>query len=127
MTVYFEKSILSMIERLYGEKAEQTKYDLIYCIKGFMSTYSDLFLFYNIPIDLHLLSQSLVEKTNLLARHTTIPFISQELFQMMKQPMNKEITKNEMLEIIEQKIEEIEESIEKESLILLKNSYLNQL
>ena len=35
-----ENIILSMIERLYGEEIKQTKYDLIYCIKGFMSTYS---------------------------------------------------------------------------------------
>ena len=33
-----EKVILSMVERLYGEEIEQTKYDLIYCIKGFMKT-----------------------------------------------------------------------------------------
>ena len=71
------------------KKSSHTKYDLIYCIKGFMSTYSELFLFYNVPFDLNLLSQSLVEKTNLLARHTTIPFISQELIQMIKQPIMK--------------------------------------
>ncbi len=119
-----EKSILSMIERLYSIEVNHTKYDLIYCIKGFMNTYSHLFLFYNVPLDLDLLAQSLVEKTNLLARHTTIPFISQELIQMFKQPMNEEVTKEQILEIMEQKIEEIEEPIEKESLILLKQQLL---
>jgi AcrR family transcriptional regulator len=119
-----EKIILEMIEHLYGEEVKHTKYDLIYCIKGFMSMYSHLFLFYNVPIDSNLLSQSLVEKTNLLAKHTTIPFISQELIQLFKQPMNEEVTKEQILEIMEQKIEEIEESIEKESLILLRQQLL---
>lgn len=119
-----EKIILMMIDRLYGEDIQYTKYDLIYCIKGFMSTYSNLFLFYNVPLDLNLLSQSLVEKTNVLASHITIPFISQELIQLFNQPMNEEMTKEQIVEIMDQKIEEIEESIEKESLILLKQQLL---
>ena len=120
----FEKTILSMIERLYGEEVEHTKYDLVYCVKGFISIYSQLFLLQNVPVDLNLLAQSLVEKTNLLARYTTIPFISQELIQVFKQPMNEEVTKEQILDIMVQKIEEIEESIEKESLILLKQHLL---
>ncbi len=119
-----EKVILSMVERLYGEKIEQIKYDLIYCIKGFMKTYSELFLFHNLPLDLNLLAESLVEKTNLLAKHITIPFISTELVQLFKQPTQKEVTKEQILDIIEQCIEEIAESIEKESLILLKQQLL---
>ncbi|MEK3889504.1 TetR/AcrR family transcriptional regulator [Bacillus sp. FSL K6-3431] len=119
-----ENVILTMVERLYGEEIQHTKYDLIYCIKGFMKTYSELFLFYNLPLDLDLLSQSLVEKTNLLARHITVPFISHELVQMFQQPMNEEIKREQIIEIIEQKIKEIEESIEKESLILLKQQLL---
>jgi len=120
----FEKTILSMIERLYGEAVEHIKYDLVYCIKGFISIYSHLFLFQNVPVDLNLLSQSLVEKTNLLAIHTTIPFISHEMIQMGKQPMDEEVTKEQILETLDQKIEELEESIEKESLILLKQELL---
>jgi AcrR family transcriptional regulator len=116
----FEKTILSIIERVYGEDVELTKYDLVYCIKGFISIYSQLFLFQNAPVDLNLLSRSLVEKTNLLARHTTIPFISQEMTQMVKEPLDEEVTKEQILDIMEQKIEEIGEPIEKESLILLK-------
>ncbi|MFC6603926.1 TetR family transcriptional regulator [Ectobacillus funiculus] len=119
-----EKNILAMIERLYSKEVDQTKYDLMYCIKGFMNIYSHLFLFYNVPLDLEILARSLVEKTNVLARHTTMPFISQELLQMCKQPMNEEVTKEQILAIMEQKIAEIEEGIEKESLILLKQQLL---
>lgn len=117
----YEKSIMTMIDRMYGEEIEHIKYDLMYCIKGFVSTYSHLFLFQNISIDLDLLSQSLVEKTHILAKHTTIPFISAELVQVSRLPIETSVTKEQILEVMEQKIEEIEESIEKESLVLLKN------
>lgn len=119
-----ENIILLMIERLYDEEIKHTKYDLIYCIKGFMKTYSELFLFYNVPLDLNLLSQSLVEKTNLLAIHITNPFISHELIQLFQEPANEEGTKEQILKIIDQKIEEIEEPIENESLLLLKQQLL---
>lgn len=119
-----EKVILSMVERLYGSEIKHIKYDLIYCVKGFMKTYSEVFIFYNLPVDLNLLAQSLVEKTNLLAKHITIPFISNELIQRFNQPVHEEVTKGQILEIIEQNITEIEEPIEKESLILLKQHLL---
>jgi hypothetical protein len=94
--------------------------DLVYCIKGFMRMYSELFLFFNVPFDLNVLSKSLVEKTKTLATYTTVPFISEELIQMISQPANEEVTKEQLQESLTQIMEEMEESIEKESLILLK-------
>jgi AcrR family transcriptional regulator len=118
-----EKTILSMVERLYDEtEVRDTKFDLVFCIKGFMSMYSQLFLFYNVPLDLNLLSQSLVEKTNLLARNSTVPFITKELIQMFGEPPGEEVTKEKILDIIQQV--EMEESIEHESLMLLKQEML---
>ena len=114
-----ESSILLMINRLYGREVLHLKYDLMYCIKGFMNTYTHLFVFYNVPLDLKLLSESLAEKTNLLARHMTIPFVSKELLEITE-PLNDQITKEQILELIDPKIEEMDHSIEKESLILLK-------
>lgn len=58
-----DKIILSMVERLYGDEIHQTKHDVMYCVKGFMKTYAELFLFHNLPLDLDLLARSLVEKT----------------------------------------------------------------
>ncbi|CEG28387.1 TetR/AcrR family transcriptional regulator [Bacillus sp. B-jedd] len=115
--------ILTMIERLYGQEAERIKYDLIFCIKGFMNTYSHLFLFYNIPIDLDLLAQSLVEKTNILASHAAIPYVSGDLAFILKQTKNEEIPCEAIAQLIDQKIEEMEESIEKESLVLLRQEF----
>ncbi|MFS0615680.1 TetR/AcrR family transcriptional regulator [Lederbergia ruris] len=115
-----EKAILHMIERLYGDKVKQTKYDLIFCIKSFMKMYAELFLFEDIQLDFRLLSQSLVEKTNLLAKHTTIPFISQDYALLINHGKNLEITREQLLKIMEEKIGEMEDSLEKESLLLLK-------
>ncbi|QOR66822.1 TetR/AcrR family transcriptional regulator [Cytobacillus suaedae] len=115
-----DKIILTMIERLYGDSVRETKYDLLFCIKGFMRTYSELFLFYNVTLDLNLLSKSLVEKTNLLAKHTSIPFISKELMKTFELSAFEEVTKEQILEVLEQKLAELTDSIEKESITLLK-------
>ncbi|MBO0991873.1 TetR/AcrR family transcriptional regulator [Bacillus sp. SD088] len=117
---FHEKAILSMIERLYGDEVKDTKYDLIFCIKSFMKMYAELFLFENIQLDFHLLSQTLVEKTNLLAKHMTKPFISQDYTLLIEHGKSLNITKEQLLTVIEKKISEMEESLEKESLLLLK-------
>jgi AcrR family transcriptional regulator len=108
--------ILLMIDRIYGEKAEHIKYDLLYCIKGFMRMYSELFLYQLVPLDIDLLCQSLVEKTNLLAHGMTLPFLKKEL---MESSTQGEVTKEQMISLIEEKVKEMEDSIEKESLQLL--------
>jgi AcrR family transcriptional regulator len=108
--------ILLMIDRIYGEKVEHIKYDLLYCIKGFMRMYSELFLYQLVPLDIDLLCQSLVEKTNLLAHGMTLPFLKKEL---MESSTQGEVTKEQMISLIEEKVKEMEDSIEKESLLLL--------
>ncbi|RDW16112.1 TetR family transcriptional regulator [Oceanobacillus arenosus] len=120
----FEGAILSIIERVFGEKVKQTKYDLLYCIKSFIGIYTELNLFYNVPLDLQSLAESFVEKTNLLAKHTTIPLISAETVQSMEHPLIEEVKIEKLLEIIEQTIIETKEPIEKESLVLLKQELL---
>ncbi|MCS0674450.1 TetR/AcrR family transcriptional regulator [Cytobacillus firmus] len=117
---------LSMLDQLYGETIQHTKYDLIYCIKGFMHVYSHLFLFFNVPLNLDVLCRSLAEKTNLLAEHSTIPFITDELYEKFRKTGHDEMTAGQIIEIMEQKIEELEESIERESLVLLKQDVLER-
>ena len=114
-----EQIIFSMIERIYGDHVSDTKFDLMYCIKGFMSIFGELFIYYNTPVDLNLLCQSLVEKTNILAKYTNVPFITEGMV-LCQQPLHEEITSEHLIEIIEKILDEINESIEKESLILLK-------
>lgn len=118
-----EKTILTMTEKLFGERIENTKYDLVYCIKGFISIYSELILFNNVPVDLEQLAQSLVEKTNLLASEVTIPVVTKEIFQL-RRLSKTEITNDKLLEVLEQSLSEAEEPLEQESLSLLKQHLL---
>ncbi|MBO1001917.1 TetR/AcrR family transcriptional regulator [Pseudogracilibacillus auburnensis] len=122
-----EKLILTMIERVYEETVTSSKYDLLYCIKSFMGMYNDLILFCNIELDMDTLIQSLVEKTNLIAENMTIPFMTEQHLKLLDYGMDEEITEKELINILKQKIAEIEgieESIEKESLILLHQNLL---
>ncbi|MBS4201112.1 TetR/AcrR family transcriptional regulator [Bacillus sp. FJAT-49732] len=119
-----EKTILTMIERLYGEEVKHTKYDLIYCIKAFMKMYGELFFSQHVSVDFHLLAKSLVEKTNILAKHMTISFVTEEHSKMIEFEINEGVTKEQMVEILGQRMEEMEESIEKESLMLLKQQLI---
>lgn len=114
--------ILYIIDHLVLEN-EKTKFDLLICIKGFMKVYVDLFLIYELPLlDLDILTKSLVEKTNILARHSTIPFITKESAQILQDHIEgTDNNSKQIIELIEQLIIDIEEPIEKESLELLKN------
>ncbi len=127
---YFDKlintTILSMIERIYGKKVEHTKYDLLYCIKGFTRMYSELFLYQKLPLDIDLLCQSLVEKTNLLAKGMSLPFLKAEHMELSLFQLQGEVTKEQIVLLIEEKAKEIEDSIEKESLLLLKEQVIDQ-
>lgn len=118
--VEMSKSIIYMLEQLYQDELHDTKYDVMYCIKGFMKSYSELFIFSDIPLDLDQLAKSLAEKTEIIARHTTIPFITEELVQLTAKPCNEEISQESLLELIEQYLDGLEDSIERESLELLK-------
>ena len=119
-----EKVIMTMIERLYDDTDKYLKFDLAFCIKGFLKTYSELFLLYELPLDIDPLVRSLVEKTNILAKNITVSFISDELIQMIDQPMNKEPSLEQIIETVSKNIEDMEDSIEKESLILLNQELL---
>lgn len=114
------QSIMEMLEKCYGEKLRDTQYDLVYCIKGFLKISSELFLFHDVPIDLDKVAHSLAEKTDILAHYTTKPFITKEVAQIAECPFTQEISPDLLVEILDRNISDTDESIERESLILLK-------
>lgn len=120
------KSIIYMLEKLYGDTLQDTKYDVMYCIKGFMKSYAELFIFSDMPLDLEQLAKSLAEKTDIIARHTTIPFITEEFVALIAKPYEQELTKDTLLQLMEQHMDTTEDSIERESLELLKQQVENQ-
>lgn len=116
----FQDSVLKVLEKVYGEKVEETKYDLVYTIQGLMKSYMELLLFGNLPLDIKVLSQSLVEKTDTLANQKLQPVITVDLYQMLRKPAEKLLTVEFILEVLEETIGELEDPIVKESLLLLK-------
>ncbi|RLL47130.1 TetR/AcrR family transcriptional regulator [Oceanobacillus piezotolerans] len=121
----FDRTVFKLVDRYYGDKVEDNKYDLAYCIQGFMKLYADLFFSMDIPVDMNRLCQSLVEKTDLIAAHTTIPVITKKISQLMNKPSCENYSKDEICTLIQQELQEMEESIEKDSLILLKEDLSN--
>ncbi|WP_368653294.1 TetR/AcrR family transcriptional regulator [Ornithinibacillus sp. 4-3] len=117
-----EKSIVQMINRLYKDMKDSITYDLMFCIKNFMGLYSEVILFSNNnkEIDFDLLIRSLVEKTNILAKEITIPFISEEDVIILEEKNTEEVTTPELIQLIDQSLKEIDDGVEKDSLQLLK-------
>jgi AcrR family transcriptional regulator len=120
------KNILVMVESMYGEKVQATKFDLVYCIKGFLRIYSELFLFYEVDLDMDLLCQSLVEKTNSLAKHSNIPFITEELDFYFKnaEKIGDSDSREKVLALVDGKAAEVEDSVVKESLQMLREDIM---
>lgn len=115
----YDDIILKMIEHLYGKSVLAKRYDLLYSIKSFMTVYSEFILFKKIELDFDLLSQSLVQKTDLLATANILPFITETDVKKFHFYRGKVTTKEEIIETIQQTIKEMQDSIEKDSLILL--------
>ncbi len=120
-----DETILSMIVKAYGEKINNIKYDLIFTIKGLINGYAGFILFNKIEFNVDLVARSLVEKTNLLAKNITTPFITKDYIHMFHKLEKEEISKGDLLIQIAAVLEELEDSIEKESLLLLKEQITN--
>ncbi|MFD1606219.1 TetR/AcrR family transcriptional regulator [Oceanobacillus luteolus] len=120
-----QNSILVMLENVYGESVATTKYDLVYAIQGLMKSYMELLLFGNLPLNNKYLAESLVEKTNVLANHMTFPAITSEIFFLLREPSKGSLTIEKVMESIDDALAYVHESIERESLLLLKEE-LNQ-
>ena len=119
-------TIIEMLKKCYGDKLHDTEYDLVYCIKGFLRISSELFLFHDVPIDLDKVAHSLAEKTDILAHYMTKPFITKEVAQIAECPFSQEISAERLIEILDSTISDLDESIERESLILLKEQVQQQ-
>ncbi|TYS59890.1 TetR/AcrR family transcriptional regulator [Sutcliffiella horikoshii] len=120
------KNILDMVESIYGDKVQATKFDLVYCIKGFLRIYSELFLFYEVELDMDLLCQSLVEKTDSLAKHSNIPFITEELEFYLKNAdkIGDSDSKEDVLALMDRFAGDMEDVVVRESLQMLREDIM---
>ncbi|MGD6991080.1 TetR/AcrR family transcriptional regulator [Sutcliffiella horikoshii] len=120
------KNILDMVESIYGDKVQATKFDLVYCIKGFLRIYSELFLFYEVELDMDLLCQSLVEKTDSLAKHSNIPFITEDLEYYLKNAdkIGDSDSKEDVLALMDRFAGDMEDVVVHESLQMLREDIM---
>lgn len=116
----FQDATLILIEKVYGEKVKEKKYDLVYTVLGLMKSYMEMLLLSDLPFDAKQLATSLVEKTDILAKHMTHSIITKETYALLKTPKETVITKERVLRALEETIELLDESVERESLLLLK-------
>lgn len=65
-------TISEMLDSIFGDRIAETKYDLILLMQGMLKTYMNALLFINQTLDIHIIARSLVEKTNVLAEHSSI-------------------------------------------------------
>lgn len=117
-----EKIILKLIEQVYGSEIEHLKYDLLYCVKSFIGMYVELILFKNIQLDIHSISNSLVEKTNILANSMKHPFIQSEHFHYLNTEENNTITKEKLMILLDEKMGQTNDTLIKDSLLYLRKN-----
>ena len=119
------ESILTMLEKVYGEKVLENKYDLVYTITGLMKSYMEILLLNDLPFDAKEIAASLVEKTDILANHMSHPAVTEDVYAMLKGPQETTLTMEGIYAILDETIAALEESIEKESILMLKNELMN--
>ncbi|MHA6250518.1 TetR/AcrR family transcriptional regulator [Oceanobacillus sp. CAU 1775] len=120
-----QQSILTMLRKTYGDKIKHMEHDMVYTVQGLIKSYTEVFLLENIHLDVARLATSLTEKTDLLATYTKKPYIPEEIHNhldlMQKQGA---FSQEQLLEILDEALEDIEPSIVKDSLVLLKEDLL---
>nr|WP_246439654.1 TetR/AcrR family transcriptional regulator [Bacillus benzoevorans] len=115
---HLTKVVFSIIERQFPQTNSKMRADLVFVIQGFVKNYGELFFIDHASVDLHELCTALVEKTEILARHAAIPVLAPEFFAMS---VHERIapTKEQLMEVLMRKINEIDDPILLESLELL--------
>jgi AcrR family transcriptional regulator len=121
---FLNSIIFSIIDRQFPDVDDSMRPDLVYTIKCFSKMYAELFFITNYPFELDRLCDSLVEKVTILAKQTTIPLISSEYLSYTR-PESLVPSKEELVNLLTMKKDEITDQAIQQSLELLKNDLLN--
>ena len=121
---FMNSIIFSIVDRQFPNVDDTMRPDLVYMIKSFSKLYAELFFISNYPFELDILCKSLVEKVTILANQATIPLISSEYLTYTNA---KSIipTKEELVNLLTLKKDEISDQNIQQSLELLKEDLLN--
>jgi len=117
--------IFTVVKRQFPRINESMHADLVYIIKAFIKQYGELFFISNYRINLTVLCHALVEKTTVIAKHTTIPFISTDILSSTNAECLSP-TKEELIDLLTKKKTEVTDSIVQRSIELLQDDLTNQ-
>lgn len=116
---WIDRSLLLLLDELYGESLTGRRYDLLIAIKGFVRIYSELVLFHPYPHDIEQIADLLVEKANVLASHSKTAYLTEEMV-ALPMPGPEEVTTTEKLQlVIDELLEDEHPPLIAESLMLL--------
>jgi len=78
-TVHNE-ALLTIIHQTYGEKVEHFKYDLLLVVRGLLISYTEFITTHPRKYNFEQLANSLAEKVNIIAEHSTLHFVTEKLW-----------------------------------------------
>ena len=114
------KLVHEIVQKQFPHVTDQMVPDLVFTIQAFSRDYGELFLKHQVDIDIDVLCRSLVEKISIIAEHATVPFFSLEWMRAMNSCSIK-LTKDELIQFLQQKITEFDDTLIKDSIEILRN------
>lgn len=103
---WIDRSLLSLLDELYGEQLQGRRYDLLISIKGFVRIYSQLVLFHPYPHDIEKIAELLVEKTNVLAAYSHTAYLTEEMVELPMPGPEEVTTEEKLLSVIAELLED---------------------
>jgi hypothetical protein len=116
------QSILTLIDKIYGEQAFKIRYDLLLCIKGFVNAYTQLILHQRFPHNLERIARVLVDKTNCLGYYSKEVYTTKEMLEFGSE---LEFSLQSILEEIGELEKDSPDELHRESFLLLKEELLS--
>ena len=118
------KLVHEIVQKQFPHVTDQMVPDLVFTIQAFSRDYGELFLKHQVDIDIDVLCRSLVEKISIIAEHATVPFFSLEWMRAMNSCSIK-LTKDELIQFLQQKITEFDDTLIQDSIEILRNHLVN--
>ncbi|KAB8130746.1 hypothetical protein F9U64_14030 [Gracilibacillus oryzae] len=113
--------VFSLVSKQFSHIPPLMHPDIVYTIKGFLKLYSELLFLSNYPIDLEILCNTLVERTHVIAEHSTIPILTEEFF-AIPYPEVLTPTNDQLEDLLIKTSKEITDDTIQESIVLLKQN-----
>lgn len=74
------KAVLTIINQTYGKKIEHFQYDLLLVVRGLLVSYTEFITTHPQKYDFKLLAECLAQKVNIIAEHSTLHFVTDQVW-----------------------------------------------